>query len=293
MAKKDNKPNIRFGALKRIANLMQSNTDNLYKNTYFSDPSNKQQLIDLKSGIDDTIRDIMNTNIDNVGEPNMSRMYERLYMSSQNDKHTNDEFRRIFEDNEYIAELTNSYLDTRNIQAQDAEIDQVFRYMPKLEEAIQTLRDNVLSSDSFSKDFLNITDTLDQDNDIIFSNNIEEMKNNYKLLDLINEIYYNTSKYGETFVYIVPYDKAIQKLLDRKQSNVSNIGIVSNFKEHKVVMESASETNIFDPNSVRLIPAVSQATFIFCCSVISITFFSFRFKLLYNVLGIVSSPKRA
>ena len=58
MAKKDNKPNIRFGALKRIANLMQSNTDNLYKNTYFSDPSNKQQLIDLKSGIDDTIRDI-------------------------------------------------------------------------------------------------------------------------------------------------------------------------------------------------------------------------------------------
>ena len=161
MAKKDNKSNIRFGALKRIANLMQSNTDNLYKNTYFSDPSNKQQLIDLKSGIDDTIRDIMNTNIDNVGEPNMSRMYERLYMSSQNDKHTNDEFRRIFEDNEYIAELTNSYLDTRNIQAQDAEIDQVFRYMPKLEEAIQTLRDNVLSSDSFSKDFLNITDTLD------------------------------------------------------------------------------------------------------------------------------------
>ena len=250
MAKKDNKPNIRFGALKRIANLMQSNTDNLYKNTYFSDPSNKQQLIDLKSGIDDTIRDIMNTNIDNVGEPNMSRMYERLYMSSQNDKHTNDEFRRIFEDNEYIAELTNSYLDTRNIQAQDAEIDQVFRYMPKLEEAIQTLRDNVLSSDSFSKDFLNITDTLDQDNDIIFSNNIEEMKNNYKLLDLINEIYYNTSKYGETFVYIVPYDKAIQKLLDRKQSNVSNIGIVSNFKEHKVVMESASETNIIDPSSV-------------------------------------------
>ena len=131
MAKKDNKPNIRFGALKRIANLMQSNTDNLYKNTYFSDPSNKQQLIDLKSGIDDTIRDIMNTNIDNVGEPNMSRMYERLYMSSQNDKHTNDEFRRIFEDNEYIAELTNSYLDTRNIQAQDNEIDQVLKYMPK------------------------------------------------------------------------------------------------------------------------------------------------------------------
>ena len=61
MAKKDNKPNIRFGALKRIANLMQSNTDNLYKNTYFSDPSNKQQLIDLKSGIDDST--LVNENI--------------------------------------------------------------------------------------------------------------------------------------------------------------------------------------------------------------------------------------
>ena len=251
MAKKDDKNNnIRFGALKKIANLMQTNTDSLYKSTYFSDPSNRQQLKDLKNGIDDTIRNIMNTNVDNIGEPNMSRMYERIFLSTQNDKDITDDFRKIFENNEYIAELTNSYLDTRNIQAQDNEIDQVLKYMPKLEEALQTLRDNVLSSDSFSKDFLNITDTLDQDNDIVFSNNIEEMKNNYKLLDLINEVYYNTSKYGETFVYVVPYSKAIQRLLDRKQSNVSNIGITSSFKEHKVVMESASETNQLSLDSI-------------------------------------------
>ena len=181
--KKDDNNSIKFGALKKIANLMQTNSDSLYKNTYFSDPSNKQQLQDLKSGIDDTIRDIMNTNIDNVGEPNISRMYERIFMNTQNDPTTTKEFQKIFENNEFMTELTNSYLDTRNIQAQDNEIDQILKYMPKLEEALQTLRDNVLSADSFNKDYLNITDTLDQNDTVVFNNNIDEMKNTYKLLD--------------------------------------------------------------------------------------------------------------
>ena len=50
MAKKDddNNSNIRFGALKKIAQLISSNSDEIYKSTYYSDPENKRQLNDLR-----------------------------------------------------------------------------------------------------------------------------------------------------------------------------------------------------------------------------------------------------
>ena len=112
--------------------------------------------------------------------------------------------------------------------------------MPKLQEALNTLRDNVLSADSFSKDFLTLnnelTDNLN-DNDQ-FSGNIKEHKKTYKLNKLVTEIYDDTSKYGETFIYCVPYDKAIQTLMDRKQ-NSPNIRVASNFSEGKILIENA------------------------------------------------------
>ena len=57
MAKKDkdDKSQIRFGTLKKIANLIQAGSDDIYKSTYYSDPENKKQLNDLKSSIDTSI----------------------------------------------------------------------------------------------------------------------------------------------------------------------------------------------------------------------------------------------
>ncbi len=71
-----------------------------------------------------------------------------------------------------------------------------------------------------------------------FSTNIKELKKTYKLNKLITEIYDDTSKYGETFIYCVPYDKAIQTLMDRKQ-NSPNIHVASNFSEGKILIENA------------------------------------------------------
>ena len=112
--------------------------------------------------------------------------------------------------------------------------------MPKLQEALNTLRDNVLSADSFSKDFLTLNNELadNSNNNDQFSTNIKELKKTYKLNKLITEIYDDTSKYGETFIYCVPYDKAIQTLMDRKQ-NSPNIRVASNFSEGKILIENA------------------------------------------------------
>ena len=66
--KDDNtKSNIRFNALKKIAGLIQSNTDDIYKSTYYTDPENKRQLDNLKNNIDTSIKNILNNNINSTG----------------------------------------------------------------------------------------------------------------------------------------------------------------------------------------------------------------------------------
>ena len=233
----DNRSNIRFNALKKIAGLIQSNADDIYKSTYYTDPENKRQLNDLKSSIDLSIKNILDNNVNATGEPNMSRFYERLFFNTQNDKDTVAEFEKIFGDNDFINNLSSSYMDNRWIKAIDDELDETLRYMPKLEEALQTLRDNVLSADSFNKDFLTLKPAIDGDkNQDQFDHNIQDLKKNYDLLKLVNEIYYDTSKYGETFIYCVPYEKAIQNLMDHKNDN-RGIAIRSNYNESTVVLE--------------------------------------------------------
>lgn len=256
MAKKNdnNNSNIRFGTLKKIANLIQSGSDDIYKSTYYSDPDNKKQLDNLKSSIDSSIKDILDTNTGSIGEPNMSRLYERMYFNSQNDSDTVKEFEKIFGDNEFINNLSNAYTDNRWVKAIDEELDETLKYMPKLEEALQTLRDNVLSADSFSKDFLSLQAQIETNNNQDqFNNNIDELKSKYDLLKFTNEIYYDISKYGEVFVYCVPYEKAIQTLMDRKADG-RGIAIKTNFKENSVLMESTvdSSSNAIDVSNFNL-----------------------------------------
>ena len=244
MAKKDkdDKSQIRFGTLKKIANLIQAGSDDIYKSTYYSDPENKKQLNDLKSSIDTSIKNILDINTGSIGEPNMSRLYERMYFNSQNDTDTIKEFEKIFGDNEFINNLSSTYMDNRWVKAIDEELDETLRYMPKLEEALQTLRDNILSADSFSKDFLTLQSQIENDkNQDQFNNNIDDLKGRYDLLNFINEIYYDISKYGEVFIYNVPYEQAIQTLMDRKTNN-KGIAIKTNFKENNILIESTIDS---------------------------------------------------
>ena len=254
----DNKnPQPRVGILKRFANIIQNNSDNLYRSTYYTDPSEKQQLQAIKKDINSTIKDIMDTTTDTVGEPNISKLYERMMLNAQNDGSTITEFDRIFGDTEFVNNLTSSYLDNRWVKAVDMEIDEILKYMPKLQEALDTITDNVLSADSFSKDYLNIMNTISDGgiSDEQFDRNIEDLKELYKLPKLIKDIYKQASKYGECFVYCVPYEKAIQKLVDRK-ANGNNIFVKSN--QESVVCESSlsrydkSSFNINDINDFSI-----------------------------------------
>ena len=244
---KDDKP-VRVGVLRRLADRIQNNINDLYKSTYYSDTSNKDQLTNIKVDIDSSIKSIMNNNADNIGEPNISKLYERLMMNIQNDPQTINEFERIFGDNEFVNNLANSYMDNRWVKAIDIEIDEILKYMPKLYEALLTIRDNVLSADSFSKDYLNLeANTPTKESAEQFARNISDMKKRYSLLDLTTEIYDDESKYGEVFIYCVPYTKAIQRLMDRKDT-LRNVVVKTNYHENNIsiIDESGIKSTVID-----------------------------------------------
>ena len=242
---KDSNKLANFSTIRKIAGALQANIDDLYRSTYFSDPEDKQQLQGIKNDIDASIKDIMDVNADVVGEPNISKLYERMYMGIQRDPSTVTEFERIFGDNEFVNNLANSYMDNRWVKAVDMEIDEILRYMPKLHEAILTIRDNVLSADSFSKDFLNVeADSPMQIDAEQFSHNIDDLKKKYSLLKLVTDIYDDTSKYGEVFIYCVPYQKAIQRLMDRKYT-MRNVVVKTNYHENTIsICENGIEEKI-------------------------------------------------
>lgn len=246
-----NEQQPRLGTLRRLASLVQGNMDDMYRTTYYADPKNRDQLQAIKTDITTSIKDIMGSNTDNIGEPNISRLYERLLLA-QNDKGNVEEFERIFGDNEFINNLSSTYLDNRWVKVLDDEIDEVVRYMPKLQEALDTIKDNVLSSDSFSKDYLNLESKLvpTRETEEQFARNIKDMKERYNMLKLTSDIYENVSKYGEVFVYCVPYGKAISRLMERKNSNNGrNIKVRTNLESSNVIIES--DVYEFEPISVN------------------------------------------
>ena len=97
----------------------------------------------------------------------------------------------------------------------DREIDMVCKYMPKLQDALDTRREHVLSADHFNKESIVIRSvTQNSSDDSSIANNIKTLKEKYDLSKLLDEdVYRPADKYGEAFVYIVPYKRAIETLI--------------------------------------------------------------------------------
>ena len=220
--KKNNEPSInksKIGLLRKLSQNTQDNIDSLYKSIFYTDSINKKNLESIKNDITQSIKNIMTVSADTTGEPNISKLFERLLLT-QNNKDTINDYDRLFSDNDFISNLTAAYLDNRWVLTIDTEIDEVCRYMPKLQEALDTITDNVLSADSFHKDYLNLSNDLvnTKTSDEQFARNIEDLKKKYDLLALVKRIYKDESKYGDKVIYRVPYDKALQRFLDRRNS---------------------------------------------------------------------------
>lgn len=205
--------------IKNIFDLVSGNMSDLRSNTYLTTSDNRKQQAKLRNDIYKAIEGLNNKSYENTGLNNISTMYTRL-INTMKDPNLPKSFEEIFSNDALMNSLSMSYMENKPIYDYDKEIDLICSYMPKLEEALETKKDHVLSPDHFSKNFLKIKKDSDlsisDTQEDIFNKDIKIMKDKYKLEEFIEESYKKTSKYGEDFVYHVPYSTAIDKMLKDK-----------------------------------------------------------------------------
>lgn len=227
MARNDNKLPRASKDLKTLASSIQDTTDNIYAQTYNLSKSNRYDLETLRSGIDKSLDSIMQYNRNFDGRPNISGVYTRMFNNerakstitlSNGQKVSSDDFTTLFEDKDLMDSAAELYAANTYIKRYDEEIDLICKYMPKLEEAIEVKKDTVLFADQFNKDYLSVRAASSiAYSDTALHSEIELLKEKYDLLNLCEDSVYETWKYGEQFLYIVPYRKALKKVLDRRK----------------------------------------------------------------------------
>lgn len=244
MAKNNPKLDKANRRIQSIASNIQSNMDSLYRTTYFSTPQANNDVKGLAQDINDNIDKIVSRNMDTIGIPSVSVLYSRLFDKSADESRRN--VQGMFEEPMMMDDLYATFMSNRFLRELDDEIDTVCKYMPDLEEALDAKKDAVLSADHFSKDFLNIKFPTDIAN-TQFAQRITELKKKYKLQKLSEDIYDDTGKYGEKFVYIVPYSAAISRLLATKPDTV----VQKPYARSESAVLSESQINTFFESSTE------------------------------------------
>ena len=226
--------------IRRLSDTVQDSLNNLYTKTYYSTPSNKQDLDRIKTKLDTSIDHIVSTNKSNTGNGTMSVLYSRMQQSISGARGEGEEAKKLEElinDNQIIESGLMGFINnTTTVFDYDNKIDTILKYMPKLQEALDTRKDNVLSADHFTKDFINVVTSNVNNDSATYNEHIKSIKETYHLLELVDEIYDKAAKYGEAFVYIVPYKKAVARLLRNKNSIRGDL----NIKEGAIITESGS-----------------------------------------------------
>lgn len=241
---------------KRVSQYMDSlhsKMDNLYRTTYNADRTNSTDLNFISKKIDTTIDDIINRN-KSFDTSNVTRLYTKLQLKNTvNSKEVMDNVTELFSDQGLTNSILTSYIGNKYIKDINNEIDTVCRYMPKLEEALAAKKDAVLSSDNYSKGFLNGTSkSAGTSNKALLSQRIDSLKEKYNLEEKFETYFDDTQKYGEEFIYCVDYDKALNSLLARKSltrspSAMDKFGFhEETILENGITTDTNSKSRIFE-----------------------------------------------
>jgi len=227
LAKKDNKSPL--SGNKTIATQLQNISNRMsgiYKDTYSTTPDQLQRLDGVTTDIEKNISKILDRNSsDDIS--GISKMYSKLKLDQTvTSKEYSDSIVGYFENSNLTNQLLTTYMDNKWIKELDMEIDTVCKYMPKLDEALDALKDAVLSADNFEKDCLTMnSSSVGPDETGQFATRMESIKEKYDLESKADEWYAHASKRGEAIIYNVPYSKAMSALLHKKDAGITNGGL--------------------------------------------------------------------
>ena len=246
MAKKDNALSQRRLS-KQLASL-KSTMNDLYSATYSTRPDNRADLNRITGSIEDNLDDLITTvNGQNISD--ISTLIMRLQKTSGGDNvsRLNGQLEGLLNDSNIINNMNMENIH-KYIQAENYQYDLILKYVPKLYQALEVLKDNVLSSDNFTKDFINAVGNKSSDEAAnLFSSRAKKLIDKYNLQELFEEMYMKTSIYGEYFLYQVPYKIAFERLMRRKQAPVRTEA-VNNIDNEQV---NLTECCIYDSTKFR------------------------------------------
>lgn len=246
--KDDKRQLANMSRIRDLSSSIQKLSDDIYSDTYYTPSANNYSFQSIKDGISKSLDNILQRNMDINGRPNISNVYRRAIdnQSKLSDK-AFKEFDSLFEDQQLLGSIASSYSSNTYIKQYDSEIDLICKYMPKLDEAIEVKKDMVLCADQFSRDFLTVKDKSSIEDSRFFDSEIDIIKEKYNLADILETSVYRAWKYGEDFLYIIPYNKAFNMIFKRRETDRQNM-----VQQTPVVQESVSflvsETDSSDPN---------------------------------------------
>ena len=251
---KQKKPSVNWRSINNRLDTLDAQMRDVYKNTFNTDITNSMNLNNITDDIMDSIDALIANDSDIQGIPNISRLYNRLNSKKGSiGEFKDDDILSIFDDKAMVSNLMDVYSKSRSIKQMDEQIDTVCKYMPKLQDALDIKKDSVLVAETFTKDYLNLISGLNKD-DKDFSSRVLALKEKYGLEDLLDDVVSRTQKYGECFVYHVPYKKAFERMLDKRGNRVNN-STYNPFLREAVIVENGNITNgglTVDTNAPKL-----------------------------------------
>lgn len=235
---------------KSRAEQLQNTLDTIYKRTHYTDNKDVSYLDSVKRRMDNSLNGLIDKTKMRTGDSNMSGLYSRTL--AKDGENFDREIQHTLQDESMLHDIMDLYSQNMITRDQDREIDLVCKYMPKLEQAIDIKVDHIFSADHFKKDSLVLTvlnnknklDNFSTSNDKETDHNLDVLKKKYDLERFSKRLVKNTLKYGEQYVYVVPYSKALSKLLIKKTGS-SILG------ENEILTEEVVN-NIIDDSSTKL-----------------------------------------
>lgn len=215
------------GNLNNMIDSIKKSKESLYSDIYYNDNTSNREIKLIKDKIDSSIRKISNSNFTNTGVNNISSLYSKVL---NNKDKTEREFitnlNMTLADKSIMDNVMSIYSQNTWVRQMDSDIDMICKYMPKLEEALKVRMEHVLSADHFTKDPIIITSTnIGKNEKTSIDDNLSSLEKKYNIYENFTRWYKNIEKYGEEFIYIVPFNKAIKELLDARDSSNALSGI--------------------------------------------------------------------
>lgn len=248
--KEDKNINRRNNSINKDLDLLDRKMDGLYKDIYISRPDNKFNLDNILDNIDSALDKLQGMDTSAAG---MTELLKRVDgVDKSNSQKLMNSVQEMFNDQNIIGTMFKNEDIHKYIAGENATYDMICKYLPKLQAALEVKRDNVLCSDNFSKNYINPTSGKSEKKEIQkFTNNTERIERIYDIGEFFDKTYMNTSKYGEDFIYVVPYNIAFERLFKKssRRLNSARVGQVSLFEGYtggeEVITESLSSNSEF------------------------------------------------